>query len=423
MRKVRAITSLNNVVRDKIFFFYFGALACSLLSVFCTFFDEKTSRIAFFTATYFAIAGLVFFRPKLTRPQGTFVFSLFLLGASKTLWFAIEYIGNPAFDIYNSYLATGKRLMLAALLAWFLIAFKEKYQVSARRLITWSLILAFIVASCVGLYQHFTGIDRVDFYQGRATDAAYMYSGLALAVIFMLAYESHCKWHLLFSFLTFICGMTLILLTGTRNVIAAFPLLVMIVGVLKYRHLGWKVLGAFVIALALLVAVAYKPLIKPRLDTTITEFTSFEQTNGNAITSLSTRLSMWRVGMANFEAHPFGISQEARISWFKTFVQEHKTDKASLPYVNIHLHNEVIETASLQGIQGLVALFLFYGVVLYQAWRQHNPMLLSVALVVIVSGLSDVIFISRGQCVFFPLMFIVAILWNRDRLHNGEKAL
>lgn len=407
---------------DKAIFFYFGALSCALLSVFFNFFDEKPSRIAFFFSSYFSIAGLVFFRPTLKRWNVFFVLALALLGASKLFWFAVEYIGNPDFDIYNSYLATGKRLILAALIAWFLLAHKERYRVRTGQLIKSSLIAAFVVASGVGLYQYFTGLQRVDFYQGRATDAAYMYSALAAAVIFMLAKSSRLV-SLIQAGAVFLLALYLVFLTGTRNVMLAFPAIVMMIGLLKFRHLGWKMLLAIVLAVGIVTAASYNSVIKPKVSATEIQLALYERTNGNVVSSLSSRLAMWKVGAASFEQHPLGMSQEDRIVWFKQYVAEHHREKASLAFVNIHLHNEVIETASLQGIQGLVVLILFYATMLLYARKSHNPLLLATVLVVIFSGLTDVIFISREQSIFFPLIFILSTLWHNEKPRNEAPAL
>lgn len=405
---------LTNVLSNKRVFFYFGALLFSLASIFFTFFDEKIARISFFVASYISIAGLILYRPRMTRENISFSIALALLGLSKLFWFIIEYVGNPKFDIYNSYLATGKRMLLAIFIAWFLISLKKYYVDKSTKFIKWFFIAAFVVACSLGLYQHATGVTRIDFYQGRATDAAYMFAALSVAVIIILAYDSHYKLSLLFGFVAFLLAMWLIFLTGTRNVIATFPIVIITVGLLKLRHLGWRALVILLVAASLLLLVGYSSIIKPKFERTLSEIDSFSQTNGNEVTSLSTRLSMWRVGIACFLEHPWGMSQEDRITWFKQYVDEHHTDSASLAYVNVHLHNEVIETASLQGIQGLLALFFFYGVILCNAWRRHNAVMLSIALVVIISGLTDVIFISRDQCIFFPLMFIFAILWHKE---------
>lgn len=407
---------------DKEIFFYFGALVCALLSVFFNFFDEKSSRISFFFSSYFAIAGLVFFRPSLKKWNVFFVLALVLLGSSKLFWFAIEYIGNPDFDIYNSYLATGKRLILAALIAWFLLAYKERYRVRTAQLIKGSLIVAFVVASGVGLYQYFTGLQRVDFYQGRATDAAYMYSALAAAVIFMLAKSSRLI-SLIQAGAVFLLALYLVFLTGTRNVMLAFPAIVMVIGLLKFRHLGWKMLMAIVLAVGIVTGASYNSVIKPKVSATEIQLALYERTNGNVVSSLSSRLAMWKVGAASFEQHPLGMSQEDRIVWFKQYVAEHHREKASLAFVNIHLHNEVIETASLQGIQGLVVLLLFYATMLLYARKSHNPLLLATVLVVIFSGLTDVIFISREQSIFFPLIFILSALWHNEKPRNETPAL
>jgi len=102
----------------------------------------------------------------MVRENILFSVALALLGLSKLLWFFIEYVGNPKFDIYNSYLATGKRMFLAILIGWFLISLKNNYADGSTKLIKWLHKPAIVVACSVGLYQHTTGVTRIDFYQG-----------------------------------------------------------------------------------------------------------------------------------------------------------------------------------------------------------------------------------------------------------------
>jgi len=52
---------LVNISSDKRMFFYYGVLLLSLFSIFFTFFDEKSSRVSFFIASYISITGLIFF--------------------------------------------------------------------------------------------------------------------------------------------------------------------------------------------------------------------------------------------------------------------------------------------------------------------------------------------------------------------------
>ena len=66
----------------------------------------------------------------------------------------------------------------------------------------------------------------------------------------------------------------------------------------------------------------------------------------------------------------------------------------------------------MQGIQGVLVLLFFYVAMIYYALKKCNPVLLATVFVVIISGFTDVIFISREQSVFFPIIFILVVLWN-----------
>ncbi|NIF24117.1 O-antigen ligase family protein [Candidatus Pantoea multigeneris] len=401
---------------DKRLTWLFNLSALLILStVIFTFFDKKDGRIFFFISSYLAAFGMLYRRLSLSRSEYFFIGSLFLLGLSKVVWFGIEYIGQPDFDIYNSYLASGKRVMIAAFIALFLLGNKRLLSPVHAQFIKYGLLVALLVATCVGGWQILHHVDRVDFYQGRATDASYMYAGLATAVIFMLLQDANQRWHYLVAAGVFILAFLMISATETRNTMASFPLALLIIGVLKFRHFGWKGFAIVFVTLFVLIAASYKLVIAPRVATTVQEYQTFEQSEGNDLGSLTTRLAMWNVGLKSFAAHPFGMSQEDRTQWFKDYVATTHKDKSSLAYVNIHLHDELIETASLQGILGLAVLIFYYITNLTLGWRYRNPAFLSVVLVVMLSGLTDVIFISRDQTIFFPVLMLLTLLWQLSR--------
>jgi len=409
-QKMKFLGLMNNKA-----IFYYTVLMCSLLSVFFTFIDVVLSRVLFFIAGYISIFVLVLFRPKIERRYWGVFAAIFLLGASKLLWVGIEYIGNPDYNKYNAYMATGKRIVLSSIVAWVLFSLWPMYREKSGGIIKCFLISSFLCASCVGTYQYFIDIPRVDFYLGRATDAAYMYSALAIMVIFVFFYDFHNKINLTFGFLTFLVAYAVIFATGTRNVIASFPLIIIFVGVFNFRHLGIKTFIGFILILGLSVGAGYSSFIKPKIDATLHEVNTFDNNQGNISGSLTSRLAMWRVGTASFIAHPMGASLEERTSWSEKYVESTNRDRSALPFMSVHLHNEIIETASLQGLQGLAVLFFLYIVLLANALRKRNALLMAVTLTFIFSGLTDVMFISREQSIFFTLMIILSVLWHKDK--------
>lgn len=387
----------------------------TIASVMFTFFNTKDSRISFFIASYAAAIGIFSGRIKPGRNEWLFLIALLTLGLSKVIWFGIQYIGSPDFDIYNSYLASGKRLMIAAAIGYFLLGSQHIINVNHEKIIRYSLSVAFIIATCVGIYQIMIHVDRVDFFQGHATDASYMYAALATALIFILLRDASIPRYLIGSFIVFVFALALILFTGTRNTFASFPLAIMLVALLKFRHFGIKGFSIGLVTLLIIIASSYHAVIKPRVDATVQEYEIFEKSQGNDMGSLTTRLAMWKVGMQSFIAHPLGLSQEHRLAWFHQYVDTNNRDKSALIYANVHLHDEVMDTASLQGIFGLAALLFYYVVTASVAWTQRNAAMLSVFLIVLITGLTDVVFISRDQTIFFPILMIVTMLWQKSR--------
>lgn len=407
--------NLLSLKNDKRKFIFNLCFLLTILSLTFTFFDTKDGRISFFIASYAAALGVVFGKLKLSKSEWYFIIALFVIGASKVIWFAIQYIGNPDFDIYNSYLASGKRLMIAAGIGLFLLGSKSSLSIHHEKLIRYGLTLAFIIASAVGLYQISIHADRVDFFQGRATDASYMYAGLAVALIFILLRDATHKSYMLGALLVFTLAYIMIFFTGTRNTFISFPVAISLVALLKFRHIGFRSFGIAIAALIIIISASYSAVIKPRIDATLQEYEIFEQSQGNEIGSLTTRMAMWKVGMQSFLAHPLGLSQEHRMAWFTQYVDANNRDKSALIYANVHLHDETMDTASLQGVFGLAALFFYYIVTAAVAWTQRNAALLSVFLIVLITGLTDVVFISRDQTIFFPALMIITLLWQNSR--------
>ena len=88
-------------------------------------------------------------------------------------------------------------------------------------------------------------------------------------------------------------------------------------------------------------------------------------------------------------------------------------------YAPVHLHNELLDSATLQGIPGALVVVLFYIVLLGWALRNKNAPLFGIMLCIIVSGLTDVVFISREMTICIVLIIIMSVMWQR--LEAGKK--
>ncbi|MFD1800633.1 O-antigen ligase family protein [Mixta tenebrionis] len=391
---------------------YVFALLTVMLSVICTFIDEKLAKVAFYWAFYFSIAGIISSWRQVNRSHIWPVAALALLGGSKVIWFYWHYLGQPELNPFNDYLNAGKRLLIAAVIGYYLFKKYINFPLLSQRIVEWGLFIAFIGATAYGFYQFLSGAQRVEFTLDRATVSAYGYAMLSAVTIFILAAKKNSKYQLLLCLALFIVSWFIIIQTGTRNMMAAFPIVIFFIGLLQFNYLGWKAAMGSFIAILLLGAACYQPMIKPRLDKTITEIDRYSQDQGNKMGSLTSRFAMWNIGIACFRAHPLGMNMEQREIWFKRYVKEHHRDASALPYVSVHLHNELIDSATLQGILGALTMLLFYMVTLINALCRRNALLLSVIVIVIISGLTDVVFISRELTICTSLLLILSVMWK-----------
>lgn len=402
-------------------------IVISLLSMtlILTLFNEVQARICFYLAFYFTLAGLLS-----ERIDGKAVYSLagkgiylafLLLGLSKLLWFGWEYIGVYHENRYNSYLVCGKRLLLSAVMAWYLMNRLEHFSARVLPLLNGAFITALLVASGVGMWQIAHHVERVDFYVGRATDAAYMYAGLSTVVITLLLAKRASKKGTIYALFLLPVAYFILMSTATRNTMVTFPLTLFMALAITSRHLSRRlVLGLFGL-IGLFILLTWQPFVKPGINRTVNEYHIFQNSNGNHFSSLSSRLSMWRVGVRSFLAHPWGASERVREQWSNDYVKQTHKDGSALEFMRIHLHNEWIESASLQGIQGLITLGVFYLLLFYRAIVWRDAKLLSLLLIMLLSGLTDVIFISREQTIFFATFITLCAVYHLKRVQLAAK--
>ena len=396
-------------------------VCCLLLvcvSVIFTLVDSSLSRQCFFIAGYIALVvvclNIRHFRHFLTPVS----LMLLLLALVKVVWFLVFYGDAAIANMYNSHMQAGKRLFFVVLIMVCLTKYRhflpEKTWVL--KAVFW---LAFVLTSVIGVIQVARGMDRIEFHNTRATDASYMYSCISLTLAFLLLSRESLRGYVL-AFAVFLSSYWLVLHTGTRSAMALHPI-IFLVCLLFNSHSRYKlrIVLAAMLAMACLI-FAFKGEVTERVRSTSSDLSVYLKSEGNDATSLGTRLAMWQVGLAVFAQHPWGMSTEQRFAWMSRYVDQHGTDKSALDYAMVHLHDESIETASLQGIIGLIVLWGLYLVVLRQSIKQRNTLLLLTLLCLVGYGLTDVLLISREQTIFFGLMITLSCLYAPRGSAQGQ---
>ncbi|MNV58781.1 O-antigen ligase [compost metagenome] len=123
------------------------------------------------------------------------------------------------------------------------------------------------------------------------------------------------------------------------------------------------------------------------------------------------RLTMQIIGVRTGNLAPLGQSAEQRGEEIKAIVAKQPELYGVMPYINVHMHNELLETYSLKGVWGALFLLALYIGLFVSSLKPHrNALLLGVTFSLFVYGLSDVIFFSTEGTAIFCLAIVASVL-------------
>ncbi|WP_114194805.1 O-antigen ligase family protein [Edaphovirga cremea] len=380
---------------------YLASLALAMLSIVFALLISGKQREFFYFSFYLAMFGLFFERKKIHWKKIDISYAIILIGLVKIVWTLVLYRQDPNYGLGATQLDAGKKLIVGGILTFYFSQFS--YYLSTfnyRRYLLASFTLAFVLSTGYGLYQIYHGIDRIALSTNRATIAAYLYSALSILLIYLLIKnKSASVYYHLASALVFIVSFLIITMTGTRAAILSHPLLIMLMVLFHYRKIHLKSLLITTVIVGLGIAVSYDKYLKPKIEQTSMEIKLYQQ--GDDFSSLGSRFSLWRIGLNIFYQHPYGNTVEARRAQAEEIVSHDRKNKTAMVYIDSHLHDELLEAASLQGIVGLLTVLFFYGYIITLAIKYKNTPLLMIGCCMIVYGLSDVLLISSESLLFF----------------------
>ncbi|WP_253380898.1 O-antigen ligase family protein [unidentified bacterial endosymbiont] len=389
-------------------------LILSLVSLALVLVSSGKQREFFYIAIYASIVGLAFEYKKLTLRPFSIAYPVLLIGLLNLVWYLVYELHSEGLNAYSDYLGSSKKLILASLLIFYLDRFK--FYVTKENFQKYFLIttaVGFVLATGYGVFQAVEGIDRVEMAINRPTIAAYVYSVLSLALVYSLYLQRNVKLYVVAG-LVVLLSWFIILLTATRAAMGLYLILAIVLTLYQFRKIHLKSLMIFLCIVAGIIIVSYKPLISPKIEQTQSEITKYQE--GHDATSLGARFSMWNVGIATGLAHPLGQSIDSREAWTKQYVKDgHPHVAAAIGYLRIHLHNEIIEKYSLQGIPGLAVLLYFFVSIIVYAMANRNGLLLTAMLLLLLYGLTDVMLLSSEALIFFMTLFALSPHFSQTR--------
>ena len=419
----RFICSIKNNPFDFIYFLFYAGILATLAMVLVNP-DEALKVFIFSTALSLPLIGKNIKHVCSNKQNLVLPVMLLLFGLLQIIWVEIFKQPGSAFTgAYRSYQNGGKVMIFSALVMTAL-ASREPCANKTRITSIWTILTA------IGLYL-FAGYEvagapdimtyRVALGFEHQTGTAY-----ALTLIALLASQAiinlRLKHTVALYLLHFLISLAVIITTQTRAAILVYPILSVGLFLMYYRHNRTMLLRALLgfVILVGAAAIPLKPIIESRYQNFLVDLHSYNQNNSN--TSIGARLAMQRAGIEAGKVHHWGQSLEQRGAEIQRLAVQDTSLQGALEFINVHLHNEIVDTFSLKGIPGVVVLLLLYTAMFLIAYWQRSPLLFVVSGAIAVYGLSDLLLYAKGEALSSVLALCVAAVLSssptRERCHG-----
>ncbi|WP_235778055.1 O-antigen ligase family protein [Pectobacterium wasabiae] len=328
---------------------------------------------------------------------------LLAIGITNLIWYYHYYQPDSLFSyVYNAYRTSAHAGILGAFILLTALHIAQQQQKQS---------LFYIIAICMlalsyAFYQSlFSGMHRIGLAFGTATSAAYFLTFIgALSAQALLKLDSTYKYYLYLGH--FLLVTVAILLTETRAAIFVYPIVGATILLSEVRHNKRLFIKAFVgsAATLLLCLFLFQDTIHQRVNDLFNDVHSYNMNNSK--TSVGARIAMYQSGVEAGEDALLGQSAEQRAARIIAQAEQKPSLAGAVGFLNVHLHNEVVDAFSLKGLPGAILLILLYASLFYFSFfvlRSHLSAALLFAL--IMYGLSDVILYSRDMLIAWLMTF------------------
>lgn len=402
-------------------FWSYISYSCCAISLLTLPFIPSVGRDFFYLSGYFAFFCFLFNIKYYTHNKKNLILpALFLTLSFSTIFWLVAYkTPGEYINIYRSYMNMSRLFIATAFV--LLLALNER--MNLQRKIIYFCIAAGIVINLYAFYQSIAlRYIRIELAFDRATIVAYILTAVSLLMmqsILMLK----TRYRLVFYALAFMLSYAAIVFTGTRAAMLLYPMLIGLSvlatkNVISHRH---KIV--IILLLPLLLAACgfiFKDKIAKRIEDAQRNIVMLN--TEKADNSIFSRVWMQIIAIRTGNDAPFGQSAENRAKEALAIIAEEPKLYNAKRYLNVHMHNEVLETYSLKGVWGVAILLAIYLSLVIQSFRpERNAMLLGVSAALALYGLSDVLFFSSEATITFSLAIIFSVLsLKKIREHADE---
>lgn len=325
-------------------------------------------------------------------------------------------------NVDESYLYTSLRILMAVFILYYLSQQGERLSERSFLFAKLMILFGFFVFSLQGFYFHNLSPDERLSIKTIPTTVAYVYSIQSFASIYIIAkWKNKARYFVLPVVICF--SFYIILLTGTRSAIISYPFIiaffVMNRGLINKRIF---IFYAFIV-LGMAIIINHQSFHNSidRVMSTANEVNDYRNNNGN--TSLGARFSLWKAGFYAFKLNPLGQSADQRYIEAKNYIDSHEhQNPEALRVLHDHLHNDLIETTTLRGCGGMLALLLFYFSLGYMlaSYSENKDGLTLLLAPLIIYGLTDVFFIDLRNVTTLMTALPLYLLFNRSHQSQSK---
>ncbi|ORM64921.1 O-antigen ligase [Pantoea rodasii] len=400
----------------------FSTLICILPIAFLF---EKGGRVLFYYCAYFSLTGVVIELCKrrpiiLTDRKALAILSLGLVYVGWSLFF--QYYDHTHDGLYYT---AAKRFALGYIIAVYIMHISHAGYIDKKQMVKCALVslsLTFLTASCFATFQSFTSNERIVLGINRATMTAYAYSAVVLSLIYLILNLPETKLKKFCFLIVSIVSLYVIMLTQTRSAMVIHTLFL---AIMTFRLFAVtrnvRFIGCIAVLLLVAIGFSYK-VVEVRVESTVNEYNDYQ--HGNDKTSLGSRFTMWKTGILAFEHSPFGQTQDQRNKFITTYLNEHhQSDSWALIYINVHLHNEFIQFASIFGVMGVfVLLYFFYTFIILEIknGRKLTPLAIA-SIAILLYGMTDVLLTSVEFIAMFSVLVVLLSLIESDESYSKDQ--
>ncbi|MEJ5045833.1 O-antigen ligase family protein [Pantoea nemavictus] len=336
---------------------------------------------------------------------------ILLLGLVRVIW-AKMHVDAHFTDVVDNYFQGGKLFIISAFISYFFIAWRHFLSFRMLRITILVLVIGLLFTLGASIHENAQTHRRVKLLTDSAGTVSYLITALALTALFVVNKVVVRRAYQIVMFIAiFIVNMLLMFYTESRAAILALPVLYFLCFYLTHRWAGKYVLALSVLLIA--GGLFFMPSsVMHRLDNIQSEIDSYHRNND---TSIGARFSIWKGGFNSISWTFLGQSPDERTNKAREYIKESERGNPEA-YKNVmyHLHDDFLETLSLQGIAGAVTLILFYLglIVVALGFRAFDITLLPIS--IFIFGLTDTVWIQSGSV--FILMAATVISYSLIQL-------